>query len=106
MNEAASGSDFLTAAAHVTATAAALPLAIQAILVPDASGRIVLPAGASIDDVSVSGADLIVTLPNGQVLIIPNGPVDIPSIVIAEIGSAPDRDRGCQSVSISVVVVS
>src|SRR3546814_8649703 len=39
MNKAASGSDFLTAAAHVTATAAALPLAIQAILVPDASGR-------------------------------------------------------------------
>src|SRR3546814_1454702 len=82
MNKAASGSDFLTAAAHVTATAAALPLAIQAILVPDASGRIVLPAGASIDDVSVSGADLIVTLPNGQVLIIPNGAVDIPSIVL------------------------
>ncbi len=79
---AASGGDFLTAAAHVTATASALPLAIQAILVPDASGRIVLPAGASIDDVSVSGADLIVTLPNGQVLIIPNGAVDIPSIVV------------------------
>src|SRR3546814_20195584 len=46
------------------------------------SDLIVLPAGASIDDVSVSGADLIVTLPNGQVLIIPNGAVDIPSIVI------------------------
>src|SRR3546814_447538 len=81
-NRAASGGDFLAAAAHVTATASALPLAIQAILLPDASGRIVLPAGASIDDVSVSGADLIVTLPNGQVLIIPNGAVDIPSIVI------------------------
>ncbi|MFC3784741.1 VCBS repeat-containing protein [Sphingopyxis italica] len=81
-NKAAPDSDFLAAAAYVTATASALPLAIQAILVPDASGRIVLPAGASIDDVSVSGADLIVTLPNGQVLIIPNGAVDIPSIVI------------------------
>ncbi|HET6525359.1 VCBS domain-containing protein [Sphingopyxis sp.] len=75
-------SDFLAAAAHVTAAASALPLAIQAILLPDASGRVVLPAGASIDDISVSGADLIVTLPNGQVLIIPNGAVDIPSIVI------------------------
>ena len=81
-NRAAPDGDFLAAAAHVTAAASALPLAIQAILVPDASGRVVLPAGASIDDVSVSGADLIVTLPNGQVLIIPNGAVDIPSIVI------------------------
>ena len=81
-NQAVSGSEFLAAAATVTATASTMPLAIQAILVPDASGRIVLPAGASIDDISVSGADLIVTLPNGQVLIIPNGAVDIPAIVI------------------------
>ncbi|SBV34979.1 protein of unknown function [uncultured Sphingopyxis sp.] len=81
-NRAAPDGDFLAAAAHVTAAASALPLAIQAILVPDASGRVVLPAGASIDDIGVSGADLIVTLPNGQVLIIPNGAVDIPSIVI------------------------
>ncbi|WP_326914036.1 beta strand repeat-containing protein [Sphingopyxis chilensis] len=81
-SQAVSDSEFLVAAAHVTAAASALPLAIQAILVPDASGRIVLPAGASVDDISVSGADLIVTLPNGQILIIPNGAVDIPSIVI------------------------
>ncbi len=79
---AVSGGEFLAAAANVTAAASSLPLAIQAILVPDASGRIVLPAGASIDDISVSGTDLIVTLPNGQVLIIPNGAVDIPAIVI------------------------
>ena len=32
------------------AASSAVPLMIQAILVPDASGRIVLPAGASIDD--------------------------------------------------------
>jgi VCBS repeat-containing protein len=76
------GGDLLAAAAHVTAAASALPLAIQAILLPDANGRVILPAGASIDDIGVSGADLIVTLPNGQVLIIPNGAVDIPSIVI------------------------
>ena len=81
-NQAVADSQFLAAAAQVTAAASALPLAIQAILLPDASGRVVLPAGASIDDISVSGADLIVTLPNGQVLIIPNGAVDIPSIVI------------------------
>jgi VCBS repeat-containing protein len=81
-NQAVADGDFLAAAAHVTAAASALPLAIQAILLPDASGRVVLPAGASIDDISVSGADLIVTLPNGQVLIIPNGAVDIPSIVV------------------------
>ena len=76
---AVAGSDLLSATARATATASAMPLAIQAILVPDASGRIVLPAGASIDDISVSGTDLIVTLPNGQVLIVPNGAVDVPA---------------------------
>jgi len=81
-NQAVSGSDFLAAAAQVTATASIIPLAIQGILVPDASGRIVLPAGASIDDITVSGADLIITLPNGQVFIIPGGAVDIPAIVL------------------------
>ncbi len=81
-NQAVSGSDFLAAAAQVTASASVIPLAIQAILVPDASGRIILPAGASIDDITVSGADLIITLPNGQVFIIPGGAVDIPAIVI------------------------
>ncbi len=81
-NGAAAASDLLTATAQVTAAASAMPLAIQAILVPDASGRIILPAGASIDDITVSGTDLIVTLPNGQVLIIPNGAVDVPAIVI------------------------
>ena len=81
-NQAVAGSELLAGAANVTAAASAMPLAIQAILVPDASGRILLPAGASIDDISVSGTDLIVTLPNGQVLIIPNGAVDIPAIVI------------------------
>ncbi|MEQ8312335.1 MAG: Ig-like domain-containing protein, partial [Sphingopyxis sp.] len=79
---AVAGSDLLSATARATATASAMPLAIQAILVPDASGRIVLPAGASIDDISVSGTDLIVTLPNGQVLIVPNGAVDVPAIVV------------------------
>ncbi|MDK2759777.1 MAG: DUF5801 domain-containing protein [Sphingopyxis sp.] len=81
-NAMTANSDFLAAAANVTATALAMPLAIQAILVPDASGRIILPPGVSIDDISVSGSDLIITLPNGQVLIVPGGAVDIPSIVV------------------------
>jgi VCBS repeat-containing protein len=81
-NQAVGGSEFLAAAAKVTAAASAVPLMIQAILVPDASGRIILPAGASIDDITVSGTDLIVTLPNGQVFIIPGGAVDIPAIVV------------------------
>jgi VCBS repeat-containing protein len=81
-NRAVSGGEFLAAAANVTAAASTIPLAIQAILVPDASGRIVLPAGASIDDITISGTDLIVTLPNGQVFIIPGGAVDVPAIVV------------------------
>jgi VCBS repeat-containing protein len=81
-NRAVAGGEFLTAAANVTAAATAMPLAIQAILVPDASGRIVLPAGASIDDITISGTDLVITLPNGQVFIIPGGAVDVPAIVV------------------------
>lgn len=81
-NRAAPGGEFLAAAANVTAAASIMPLAIQAILVPDASGRIVLPAGASIDDITISGTDLVITLPNGQVFIIPGGAVDVPSIVV------------------------
>jgi len=77
-----SGGEFLAAAANVTAAASIIPLAIQAILIPDASGRIVLPAGASIDDITISGTDLVITLPNGQVFIIPGGAVDVPSIVV------------------------
>jgi VCBS repeat-containing protein len=81
-NEAVGGSEFLAMAAKATAAASAIPIMIQAILVPDASGRIVLPAGASIDDITVSGNDLIVTLPNGQLFIIPGGAVDVLAIVI------------------------
>ena len=81
-NRAVSGSEFLAAAAQVTATASTIALAIQAILVPDASGRIVLPAGASIDDITISGTDLVITLPNGQVFIIPGGAVNVPTIVV------------------------
>ncbi|KGB52625.1 Cadherin domain protein [Sphingopyxis sp. LC81] len=81
-NRAVAGGEFLAAAANVTAAASVIPLAIQAILVPDASGRIVLPAGASIDDITISGTDLVITLPNGQVFIIPGGAVDVPSIVV------------------------
>ncbi|SNT12600.1 VCBS repeat-containing protein [Sphingopyxis indica] len=70
------------ASAGVTATAAAIPLAIQAMLVPDAGGRIILPPGVSIDDIGVSGPDLIIALPDGQILVIPNGAIDIPAIVV------------------------
>lgn len=81
-SRAVPGGEFLAAAANVTAAASIIPLAIQAILVPDASGRIVLPAGASIDDITISGTDLVITLPNGQVFIIPGGAVDVPAIVV------------------------
>jgi len=81
-SRAVPGGEFLAAAANVTAAASIIPLAIQAILLPDASGRIVLPAGASIDDITISGTDLVITLPNGQVFIIPGGAVDVPAIVV------------------------
>ncbi|PKP86354.1 MAG: hypothetical protein CVT78_13830 [Alphaproteobacteria bacterium HGW-Alphaproteobacteria-17] len=82
VSRATTGGDMLAGTAAVTAAAAAIPLAIQGVLVPDARGRVVLPAGVSIDDITVSGTDLIIALPSGQVLIIPNGAINVPTIVV------------------------
>ena len=43
---------------------------------------VVLPAGASLDDIVVRGRDLIVQMPDGQVFIIPDGAVFVPQIVV------------------------
>ena len=76
------------ASATMAAAAAAVTQANQQMLIPDARGRITLPAGVSIDDIQVNGNDLIITLPNGDILIIPNGAVNVPAIAIGD-GVAP-----------------
>src|SRR3546814_17011804 len=63
------------ASAGVTANAAAIPLAIQAMLVPHAGGRIILPQGVSIDDHVVYGPDMTIALQDGTIMVINNGAI-------------------------------
>jgi hypothetical protein len=52
------------------------------ILVPDASGTVTLPAGVSLDDITVQGRDLVVTLADGSTIVIPDGAIVFPQLVI------------------------
>ncbi|MCC6926362.1 VCBS domain-containing protein, partial [Novosphingobium sp.] len=50
-------------------------------LIPDANNTVVLPEGVTLDDITVRGRDLVVTLDDGRTLIIPDGAVFVPQIV-------------------------
>src|SRR5689334_9809991 len=58
-------------------------------LVPDAANVVVLPNGATLDDLSIRGRDLIITLDDGTVYVIPNGAVFVPEIVIDGVAVPP-----------------
>jgi VCBS repeat-containing protein len=58
-------------------------------LVPDANNTVVLPDGATIDDISVRGRDLVVTLDDGRTFIIPDGAVFVPQIVSQGVAVPP-----------------
>ena len=58
-------------------------------LLPDANGVIVLPAGATLDDIAVVGRDLVITTASGEVFVIPNGAVDVPQIVVDGVAVPP-----------------
>lgn len=51
------------ASAAAAAAAAAVTRATQHMLVPNARGQVVLPKGVSIDDIQISGNDLVITCP-------------------------------------------
>ena len=67
------------AAADLTGAAAASAGGIA--LIPDANNTVVLPEGASLDDISVRGRDLVIQLDDGRIFIIPDGAVFVPQIV-------------------------
>ena len=46
------------------------------------NGVIVLPAGVQLSDVRVVGRDLVITLPDGSTMVIPDGAVFVPQLVI------------------------
>ena len=51
-------------------------------IVPGADGVITLPPGVDLTDVHVVGRDLVIDLPNGQQMVIVNGAVFVPQLVI------------------------
>ncbi|MGQ7829465.1 DUF5801 repeats-in-toxin domain-containing protein [Altererythrobacter sp. Z27] len=58
-------------------------------VVPDANGVVVLPAGVSLDDLSVQGRDLVITLEDGSRIIIPDGAIIVPQLVIDGVAVPP-----------------
>jgi large repetitive protein len=48
-------------------------------------GKIQLPAGTRLDSIRIAGTDLVVTLPNGEVLVIVDGALHMPQIMIGAI---------------------
>ena len=74
---------------ELAALAAAVSRSGAVPLVPGADGVVVLPQGATLDDIRVAGRDLIVQLDDGRVFIIPDGAVFVPEIVIDGVSVPP-----------------
>ena len=47
-----------------------------------ADGQLVLPAGVGLDDIKVVGRDLIIQMPDGTQMIVPDGAIIVPQIVV------------------------
>ncbi|WP_160727809.1 beta strand repeat-containing protein [Qipengyuania vulgaris] len=52
------------------------------VLRPDADGVVVLPEGASLDNMTAVGRDLVIVLDDGTRIVIPDGAIIVPQIVI------------------------
>jgi len=59
------------------------------ILNVDANGAVTLPAGVSPQDITVQGRDLVINLADGTVLVIPDGAIIVPQIVIDGVAIPP-----------------
>ncbi|MBJ7388038.1 MAG: cadherin-like domain-containing protein [Sphingomonadaceae bacterium] len=64
--------------------AALLQMALQSgnIMPLTADGQLVLPAGVGLDDIKVVGRDLIIQMPDGTQMIVPDGAIAVPQIVV------------------------
>jgi large repetitive protein len=71
--------------------AATLAIAMQAgnVLPLTADGQLVLPAGVGLDDIKVVGRDLVIQMPDGTQMIVPDGAVFVPQIVIDGVAVPP-----------------
>jgi large repetitive protein len=86
LEEASTSASFAVEAAIAT-VAAAIPA--RGALVPTPDGQLILPPGVGLDDIKVSGRDLIIQMPDGTQMIVPDGAVFIPQIVIGGIVVPP-----------------
>ncbi|MFD1745353.1 DUF5801 repeats-in-toxin domain-containing protein [Rhizobium helianthi] len=64
--------------------AAPQKVAIQQV-VPDQNNSVILPAGTSIDDIRVEGNNLVLVQADGTEIVIVNGAVNIPAVVIDQV---------------------
>ena len=82
--------DGLAAGASAAVTQASAQSASTAIrLLPNSAGQVILPEGVGLDDIRAVGRDLVVTMPDGTEMIIPDGAVFIPQIVIQGVAIPP-----------------
>ena len=58
-------------------------------VVPGPDGVVVLPDGVSLDQIQVSGRDLVVQLPDGTQILIVDGAVIVPQLVIGGVEVPP-----------------
>ncbi|MBV7266499.1 DUF5801 repeats-in-toxin domain-containing protein [Erythrobacter ani] len=59
------------------------------IVLPAQDNIITLPPGASLEDLSVEGRDLVITLADGSRIVIPDGAVFVPQIVVEGVAVPP-----------------
>ncbi|MGX7952852.1 beta strand repeat-containing protein [Tsuneonella sp. HG249] len=59
------------------------------ILMPDASGVVVLPAGTELGDIRIEGRDLVVIGADGVRYIIPEGAIVVPQLVVGDVVIPP-----------------
>jgi VCBS repeat-containing protein len=78
-------------AAVALEAAATLAVAMQSanILPLTADGQLVLPAGVGLDDIKVVGRDLVIQMPDGTQMIVPDGAVFVPQIVVDGVAVPP-----------------
>ena len=64
--------------------AATLAVAMQSanILPLTADGQLILPAGVGLDDIKVVGRNLVIEMPDGTQMIVPDGAIFVPQIVV------------------------
>ncbi|HEX4874082.1 MAG TPA: VCBS domain-containing protein, partial [Sphingorhabdus sp.] len=82
--------DGASASAVAAAASANMQLALQvAALVPGQDGQLVLPQGVSLNDIRVVGRDLVVRMPDGSEVVVPDGAIVVPQFVVDGVAVPP-----------------